>query len=214
MKTLSVEILRRMMAGTAIIGLALGSAVVLTACESDTPPASSTERAERSDADERSANDRQVADADLREEPTRQEDRDRQVTGEQQQRQLESMSTDALLGVTVRSRSENEDIGTVSEVLVDSQGNSVGVLVDVEEFMGMGEKQVAFDWDKISLEQAGARTGTGGSTDDSMDTQQGSQRDQSMTIVVDVTREEIKNAPAFDRQAWERQQASSNDGDY
>jgi len=39
-------------------------------------------------------------------------------------------------------------------------------------------------------------------------------RDQDFTVVVNATRQELENAPEFDREAWEREQANDEDNDY
>ena len=68
---------------------------------------------------------------------------------------------DELIGSDLKSRMDGEDttawtdrddkdsIGTVSDLLIDEDGQIVAVIVDVGGFLGMGAKEVAIPWDSI-----------------------------------------------------------------
>lgn len=79
-----------------------------------------------------------------------------------------------LIGAKVRTGAD-EDIGTVSELIIDEKGQVVAVLVGVGGFLGMGEKDVAIGWDNITLS---------GTADDK-------------DLRVDVTGDDLRTAPEF-----------------
>lgn len=68
---------------------------------------------------------------------------------------------DELIGSDLKSRMDGEDttawttrddkdsIGTVSDLLIDEDGQIVAVIVDVGGFLGMGAKEVAISWDSV-----------------------------------------------------------------
>ncbi len=121
---------------------------------------------------------------------------------------LQAMSTEDLVGSSVRSRIEDEEIGTIEDVLIDAQGNPVGVVVSVGEFLDTDEKLVALEWNRISLEDPAMQPGArGAAVGDQPDME-----DRDFTIIVDATREELENAPEFDREAWEREQEQARAG--
>lgn len=61
---------------------------------------------------------------------------------------------DDLTGNNVRSSVEDdEEIGTISDLVIDEDGQIVAVVVSVGGFMGMGDKDVAIEWDSLELTQ-------------------------------------------------------------
>lgn len=59
---------------------------------------------------------------------------------------------DALTGNQVRSTVEDdEDIGTITDLVIDEDGQINAVVVGVGGFLGMGEKNVAIEWDSLEL---------------------------------------------------------------
>ena len=59
---------------------------------------------------------------------------------------------DALTGNQVKSSVEdNEDIGTITDLVIDEDGQINAVVVGVGGFLGMGEKNVAIEWDSLEL---------------------------------------------------------------
>lgn len=67
----------------------------------------------------------------------------------------QGVSMDSLIGSSVVSRVDGEDIGNVEDILIDRDGNALGVIVSVGGFLGMGAKDVALDWDSVSLTHEG-----------------------------------------------------------
>ncbi|EHJ93224.1 PRC-barrel domain-containing protein [Vreelandella boliviensis] len=59
---------------------------------------------------------------------------------------------DALTGNQVKSSIEHdEDIGTITDLVIDEDGQINAVVVGVGGFLGMGEKNVAIEWDSLEL---------------------------------------------------------------
>ena len=50
-----------------------------------------------------------------------------------------------------------EEIGEVSSVIIDRQGEALGIVVDVGGFLGMGERHVAIGWDRLQFADNGER---------------------------------------------------------
>lgn len=165
----------------------------------------------------------------------------------------QGVSLDSLLGSSVSSRIDGEDIGNVEDILVGQDGKPLGVIVSVGGFLGVGSKDVAMEWDSVNLtheEDEGllgggagdsnrARATTGGTgsdrdgaaaTDRDVSAREGLARDQDRgmgqdrglgqgrsddndravqtrsnaspdeyKLVVNMSREALKNAPEFDR---------------
>ncbi|WP_118133500.1 PRC-barrel domain-containing protein [Oceanicella sp. SM1341] len=74
-----------------------------------------------------------------------------------------------------------EDLGEVSDVVMDENGDIRAVLVDVGGFLGIGEKTVAVEMSDLSFLHE---------NDDPDDT----------FIAINTTREALENAPAFERE--------------
>ncbi|TDY01759.1 PRC-barrel domain-containing protein [Thiohalophilus thiocyanatoxydans] len=54
-----------------------------------------------------------------------------------------------LIGAEVKT-TNNEEVGSVSDLIIDQKGQVVGIVVGVGGFLGMGEKDVAIGWDNVS----------------------------------------------------------------
>lgn len=60
--------------------------------------------------------------------------------------------SDSLTGNQVRSSVEDDDdIGTISDLIIGEDGQIQAVIVGVGGFLGMGEKDVAIEWDSLEL---------------------------------------------------------------
>ncbi|WP_311063011.1 PRC-barrel domain-containing protein [Halomonas sp. DWK9] len=60
--------------------------------------------------------------------------------------------SDSLTGNQVRSSVENdEDIGTINDLIIDEDGSIKAVVVGVGGFLGMGEKNIAIEWESLEL---------------------------------------------------------------
>lgn len=71
----------------------------------------------------------------------------------------------------------DEDVGSVSELIIDKDGKVVAAVVGVSGFLGIGEKDVAISWDSIKMS--------------------GQADEQDLRI--DMTRDELEAAPKFEK---------------
>lgn len=90
------------------------------------------------------------------------------------------LQASSLIGAEVKTTND-EDVGPVNELIIDSKGQVVAVVISVGGFLGMGEKDVAIGWDDVS------RTGDAD--------------DQELRIA--MTREELSAAPEFEMELEE-----------
>ena len=84
-----------------------------------------------------------------------------------------------LMGADVVSAAD-EDIGDVKDVLMSQDGQAIGILVGVGGFLGIGEKDVAIPFERLTIvrEEAG---------------------ENEFQVTLETTREELESAPAFTR---------------
>jgi putative membrane protein len=119
-----------------------------------------------------------------------------------------------LTGTTVYG-ANNENIGNISDVVLDREGNVVAVIVGVGGFLGIGEKSVAVPFDALEIAAAGQgqdtqdRTGSTGDRQ-GQSAQKGGQPTPRSTksakgtvepqriVLRGMTREDLEKAPAFD----------------
>jgi ribosomal 30S subunit maturation factor RimM len=90
--------------------------------------------------------------------------------------EMDHFTADRLIGSSVRGI-DDEEIGQISDLLIDRDGNVAGVVVGVGGFLGIGERDVALSWDAIEL-----------TTDE----------DGEPVARVDVDQETLENAPEFE----------------
>ncbi len=64
----------------------------------------------------------------------------------------EALTSENLTGANVYS-SEDDDVGTISELILDDQGQITQVIVDIGGFLGIGAKPVALTLDELELLQ-------------------------------------------------------------
>ncbi len=87
------------------------------------------------------------------------------------------MQASDLIGAKVRT-SGDEDVGSVSDLIIDESGQVVAIVVGVGGFLGMGEKSVAIDWDDVT------RSGDS----------------EELELRTSVTREGLSSAPEYEEQ--------------
>ncbi|KMQ74360.1 PRC-barrel domain-containing protein [Marinobacter subterrani] len=58
------------------------------------------------------------------------------------------MHASKLIGAEVKT-SGDENVGSVSDLIIDKNGQVVAIVIGVGGFLGMGEKSVAISWDKV-----------------------------------------------------------------
>ncbi len=93
----------------------------------------------------------------------------------------EQVLASSVLGKTVYTGSDEqgEAIGDVNDVVINADGGAEAMVIGVGGFLGIGEKDVAISFDRVSW----------------------SDRDGQRIIVVSATKEELQAAPEFDRTA-------------
>ena len=87
--------------------------------------------------------------------------------------------SDSLVGLDVKSRTNNETIGTVSNLLLDEDGQLVAVVVGVGGLLGMGERNVAIAWDQVERIHDG----------------------DDITLWVELNEQNLKDAPKYSSDA-------------
>jgi sporulation protein YlmC with PRC-barrel domain len=97
------------------------------------------------------------------------------------QQDKEMMASD-LIGTEVRN-AENESLGEINDVLLAEDGRLKAVVVGVGGFLGIAERDVAVPWEGLQV-----------SRDD----------DQDLTLRLEVSREQLEQAPAFETVAERR----------
>jgi sporulation protein YlmC with PRC-barrel domain len=85
------------------------------------------------------------------------------------------MHASKIIGAGV-TNSADEDIGNVSELIIDEDGQIVAIVVGVGGFLGMGQRDVAIGWDDVSKSS--------------------SDKDE-LELHVNLTRESLGAAPEF-----------------
>ncbi|MEM5583865.1 PRC-barrel domain-containing protein [Roseibium sp. AS2] len=73
---------------------------------------------------------------------------------------------------------EAEEIGDINDVIIGRDGNVRAVIVGVGGFLGLGEKEVALDFSRLSFASEG---------------------DDQFMVVSDASREELENAKSYER---------------
>lgn len=111
---------------------------------------------------------------------------DGQAMGEQSRMQrqgymasapAQGMHASDLIGLDIKT-TDDENVGAVSDLIIDRDGQVVAVVVGVGGFLGMGEKDVAIGWDHVTAS---------GTADD-------------RELRVNLTRDELRSAPKFESQ--------------
>lgn len=97
-------------------------------------------------------------------------------TAEKTRVDAETVSTEALIDAAVYT-SEDENIGEISQILLDESGKAEAVVIDVGGFLGFNEKPVAVSYDSLML----------------FETDNG-----AILVVAPFTKEELENAKTFE----------------
>ncbi len=87
----------------------------------------------------------------------------------------------------------NEKIGDVNDVLFAKDGKIIGVIVGVGGFLGIGQKDVALDMEAFQVVPASTTSDNTGSAAGAADDP------NNVKLKVAMTKEQLKEAPAFER---------------
>lgn len=88
-----------------------------------------------------------------------------------------SFRAENLIGAELKTRSGDETIGPVTDLIIDENGKIAAVIVEVGGFLGLGEKNVAISWDAIE--------------------RRSNQQDADTSFRVDATKEALQDAPEY-----------------
>ncbi|MDB5593593.1 MAG: photosystem reaction center subunit [Hyphomicrobiales bacterium] len=86
-----------------------------------------------------------------------------------------NLTTDDLIGAKV-TNNQNETLGEVEDVLIDSGKTVSGVVLSVGGFLGMGESYVLVDPSSVAVSRVDG---------------------EDYKVIVDATKDALKNAPKF-----------------
>ena len=92
-----------------------------------------------------------------------------------------SFRSGELIGAQLKSRSDDENIGNISDFVIDEDGQIAAVIVEVGGFLGLGQKEVAVSWDSIERHR--------------------SERDDDHYFSVNTTKDALKDAPEYTTEA-------------
>jgi sporulation protein YlmC with PRC-barrel domain len=92
---------------------------------------------------------------------------------------VSGLSADELMGADVIG-ADNENIGSVGDVIFGQDGRIRAVVVDVGGFLGIGARNVAVEFESIQLQR---------------------EQDGSLTLFVNATQEQLEQAPEWQEQA-------------
>lgn len=105
------------------------------------------------------------------------ESSDMQQSGNRTGAATAGMQASNLIGTEVKTTGD-EEVGKVKDLVIDSNGQVTAIVVSVGGFLGLGEKEVAIDWDQVTK---------AGETDD-------------QDLRIDMTRENLEAAPEYEEQ--------------
>lgn len=130
-----------------------------------------------------------------------------------------AVSISHLIGSSVRTPHDDDEIGEVEDILVDRNGRPLAVVISVGGFLGVGDRDVALGWDRVTvaLEDDDGIFSSSSDHDDAnvdadqrqrgnrqhgdeegMDLGMGIGDPDDYVLLVNVTEGVLENAPAFD----------------
>lgn len=125
-----------------------------------------------------------------------------------------AVAINQLIGSSVRTHDSNEEIGQLADILADSTGSPLAAIISTSEFLGLGGKDVAVDWENITVvsenDHRAASSRSDGARADSQRDQRGTYGNRSETtdqfqdsdgyvVLVNMTEEDLNDAPEYER---------------
>lgn len=89
---------------------------------------------------------------------------------------------------------QNQKIGDIKELMLDKTGKVANVVIGVGGFLGVGEHDVAVNFDRLKWSDAAATTGSSQPTNQSKNNKQ----NYPDHAVLDATKDQLKSMPNFD----------------
>lgn len=74
---------------------------------------------------------------------------------------------------------DEEEVGSVTDLIIDKDGQVVAVVVGVGGFLGMAEKDVAIGWDDVTMSR-------------------GSEGSDELELRINMTRDDLQAAPSYE----------------
>ncbi len=105
------------------------------------------------------------------------------------QQQPGDFMVDDIIGTSVRNQ-QNEDIGSVTDLLIDRNGQVKAAVLSVGGFLGIGDKDVAVPWNQVQV-RADPSTYSGTTTTGS------AAAEREPILSVNITKDQLEQAPAF-----------------
>lgn len=99
------------------------------------------------------------------------------------------IDADKLIGEDIKNQT-GDSIGTIESVIIDNNGQVAAVVVGVGGFLGIGDREVAIDWNQLSVEDGGD------------------------VVRANLTKNELKAMPAYDYKDSSAKSSSFVDMDY
>ena len=118
------------------------------------------------------------------------------------QQQSGEILAEDIIGTNVRN-AQNESIGSVSDLILDQNGQLKGAVISVGGFLGIGDKKVAVPWSSVQMRAANAASGSAGGTASGAATNSS----QDPVLIVNMSKDELKAAEAFKTTAQQRRDA-------
>ena len=88
---------------------------------------------------------------------------------------------------------QNQKIGDIKELMLDKNGKIADIVIGVGGFLGMGEHDVAVNFDRLKWSDAAATTGSGQPASQSKNTNHYPDH-----AVLNATKDQLKSMPNFD----------------
>ncbi len=99
------------------------------------------------------------------------------------------MHASNLIGTSVKT-TDDEEVGSINDLIIDKDGQVVAIVVGVGGILGMGEKNVAIGWDDVKRSGEYGKSGAEMDADDSDD----------LELRIKATREDLRSAPEYEEQ--------------
>lgn len=85
-----------------------------------------------------------------------------------------------LISADIKTNDE-EDVGSVTDLIIDKDGKVAAVVVGVGGFLGMAEKDVAISWDEVTMSRD-------------------SENSDELDLRINMTRDDLHAAPSYEQQ--------------
>lgn len=99
----------------------------------------------------------------------------RDASGERPSTRIEDLKLDRVLGMQIRTQSE-ESMGRIIDLLIDRSGKVEAAVIEFGGFLGIGTRKIAVEWSALRVVEA---------------------KDKSPFAILDATRDQLLLAPEY-----------------